>query len=60
MALWYLLFNACLLSMHPVFKDCKRVLEYGVRAPVFHGNLREQTGGNGFPRTPTGITPTLD
>ena len=32
----------------------KRVLEYGVQAPVFYGNLREQTGENGFPRIPTG------
>ena len=31
----------------------KRVLEYGVRAPVFYGNLREETGENGFPRIPT-------
>ena len=30
----------------------KRVLEYGVRAPVLYGNLREQKGGTGFPRTP--------
>ena len=28
----------------------KKGLEYGVRAPVFYGNLREQTGENGFPR----------
>ena len=27
---------------------------YGVRAPVFCGNLREQTGENSFPRIPTG------
>ena len=26
----------------------KRVLEYGVWAPVFYGHLREQTGENGF------------
>ena len=32
----------------------ERVREYGVRAPVFYGNLREQTGENGFPRKPTG------
>ena len=32
------------------------VLEYGVRAPVFCGNLREQTAENGFPRIPTGIS----
>ena len=32
----------------------KRVLENGVRAPVFCGSLREQTGENGFPRKPTG------
>ena len=32
----------------------KRVLEYGVGAPVFYGNLREQTGENGFPRKPIG------
>ena len=31
------------------------VLEYGVRAPVFYGNLREQTGESGFLRIPTGI-----
>ena len=29
-------------------------LEYGVRAAVFYGNLREQTGESGFPRMPTG------
>ena len=28
----------------------KRVLDYGVRAPVFYGNLRERKGENGFPR----------
>ena len=28
----------------------KRGLEYGVRAPVFCGSLREQPGENGFPR----------
>ena len=34
----------------------ERVLEYGVRAPVFCGNLREQTGEeNSFPRNPAGI-----
>ena len=32
----------------------KRGLEYGVQAPVFYGNLREQTGENGFPRIPAG------
>ena len=32
----------------------KRGLEHGVRAPVFYGNLREQTGENGIPRIPTG------
>ena len=32
----------------------KSVLEYGVRAPVFYGNLREQMGENSFPREPTG------
>ena len=32
----------------------KRVLEYGVRAPVSNEDLREQTGENGFPRKPTG------
>ena len=32
----------------------KRGLEYGVRAPIFSGDLREQTGENGFPRIPTG------
>ena len=36
------------------YNQIKRVLEYGVRAPVFYGNLREQTGENGFPRKPTG------
>ena len=30
------------------------VLEYGARAPVLYGSLREQTGENGFPRTPAG------
>ena len=38
----------------PKFPPVKRVLEYGVRAPVSYGNLREQTGENGFPRKPTG------
>ena len=33
----------------------KRTFDYGVRAPVFYGKLREQTGENGFPRIPTGI-----
>ena len=33
----------------------KRVLEYGVRAPAFYGNLREQTGESGFPQIPAGI-----
>ena len=32
----------------------KRGLEYGMRASVFYGNLREQTGENGFARIPTG------
>ena len=32
----------------------KRGLEHGVRAPVFYGNLQEQTGESGFPRKPTG------
>ena len=32
----------------------KRGLEYGVRPPVFYGNLWEQTGENGFPRKPRG------
>ena len=32
----------------------KRGLEHGVRAPVFYGNVQEQTGENGFPRIPTG------
>ena len=31
------------------------VLEQGVRAPVFYGNLLEQTGGHGFLQIPTGI-----
>ena len=31
----------------------ERALECGVRAPVSCGNLREQTGENGFPRKPT-------
>ena len=42
----------------PVWKNvplakaaAKRALEYGVRAPVFYGSLREQTGENGFPET---------
>ena len=34
--------------------ETKRVLEYGVRAPVFYGNLREQTGETCFPQKPTG------
>ena len=33
----------------------KRGLEYGVRAPVFYGNLREQTRENGFPLKPAGV-----
>ena len=33
--------------------ELKRGLEYGVRAPVFYGNLREQTGENGSLRIPT-------
>ena len=33
---------------------CKRVPEYGGRAPVFYGKLREQKGEDGFPRIPTG------
>ena len=32
----------------------KIVLEYGVWAPVFFGNLREQTGDQCFPRMPAG------
>ena len=32
----------------------ERGLEYGVQAPVFYGNLREQTGENICPRIPTG------
>ena len=32
----------------------KRVLKYGVWAPVSYGSLREQTRENGFPRKPTG------
>ena len=32
----------------------KRGLECGVRAPVFCGNPREQTGENGFPQIPAG------
>ena len=39
----------------PVVHRSKRVLEYGVRAPVSYGNPQEQMGGNnGFPRKPTG------
>ena len=30
-----------------------KVLEYGVRTPVFYGNLREQTREDLFPRTYT-------
>ena len=30
----------------------KRVLERGVQAPVFCGNLQGQAGENGFPRKP--------
>ena len=33
------------------------ILEYGVRGPVFYGDLREQTGENGFPPIPTGSLP---
>ena len=43
-----------LLCQGPSPGLCWRVLEYGVRAPVSYGNLREQTGENGFPRKPTG------
>ena len=32
----------------------KRGLEYGVRALVFYGNLRQQMGEHSFPRIPTG------
>ena len=42
--------NTCLDIDHS-----KRVLEYGVLATLFYGNLREQTGENGFPRIPTGV-----
>ena len=35
-------------------KESKRVLEYGVRAPVFCGKLREQAGKMCFQRKPTG------
>ena len=36
-----------------VIMTTKRVLEYGVRPPVFYGNLREQIGENVFPQKPT-------
>ena len=35
-------------------RDSKTGLKYRVRAPVFYGNLWEQTGDNGFPRIPAG------
>ena len=45
----------CVLEVpHVLRAGPKRVLEYGIRAPVFHGNVREQTGENGFPPEPTG------
>ena len=34
-------------------------LEYGVRAPVFCGNLREQTGDNGLPQIYTNGFPQI-
>ena len=34
--------------------ELARGLEYGVRAPVFYGDLRERRGDNGFPRMPAG------
>ena len=43
--------SCCSISKGAVYK---RGLEYGIGAPVFCGNLREQTGENGFPRKPTG------
>ena len=43
------------ISIHTYTYMAKRVLEEcGVRAPVFYGNPREQTGESGFPRWPTG------
>ena len=36
------------------YRKVKRGLEYEVWAPVFYGNLWEQTGENGFPRIHTG------
>ena len=51
---------ASINRIYGFYDECKRppVREYlsaGLRAPVFYGNLREQTGESGFPRIPTGI-----
>ena len=48
------IFERCSSFLTDVSFLTKRVLEYGVRAPVFYWNLREHTGGNGVPRKPTG------
>ena len=43
--------KTCVHQIHQLLLDCwlKRGLEYGARAPVFYGNLREQTGEDGVP-----------
>ena len=56
--MFYLLFPSLLFLLLPItarHRSSWDLLEYGVRAPVFYGNLPEQTGENGFPRIPTGI-----
>ena len=58
----YLFWNSRFLFWNYSWWNCnqipitiiKRGFEYGVRAPVFYGNLREQTRENGFPLIPTG------
>ena len=37
-----------------LFQHIMRGLVYGLQALVLYGNLREQTGENGFPQIPTG------
>ena len=41
-------------TIHILIRIIKRGHAYGVRAPVFYGNLREQTGQRGLPRVPSG------
>ena len=66
--LWVVVYRIALPNSNPkIYSDCsqfsrgcpnvwvKRVFEYGVRAPAFYGNLRQQTVENGFPRIPTGM-----